>query len=68
MSIMSLTPQQRWASKQKNKGRCARCGRKRNRYSWLCDYCQAKASDYIKRYRAAVKKALQVKAKALGKS
>lgn len=64
---MSLSPQQRWALRQKANKRCTRCSKKLGRYQWLCNPCQAKATSYIRRYREAQKIAAAAKAKALGK-
>jgi predicted amidophosphoribosyltransferase len=59
--------QKRWAQKNVNRGRCASCGKKRKQYKRLCDYCQGKATIYMKRYRVAERKAKEAKLKALGK-
>lgn len=64
---MPLSPQQRWARKQKLKNRCVQCSRKLGRYRWRCDHCQSKATKYMRRYREAQKKAAEVKERILGR-
>ena len=68
MSLAHMTPQERWARKQKENGKCSRCTRPRNLYKWLCDRCQAKASLYMQRYRAALRKAEDTRQRELRKA
>jgi predicted amidophosphoribosyltransferase len=55
---MKLSPQSRWAKKQKRRGYCARCGNKRNRYRQLCDVCQAATTAYMRAWRKRQKEKL----------
>jgi hypothetical protein len=57
--------QKRWANKQRMRGLCVRCGKKRDKYRWLCNGCQKGRTAYIKKYREAIKAAKKAKEKAL---
>lgn len=61
-----LSPQAKWARRQKRKGRCARCGQRRTRHRQLCDVCQYKFTVYMRAWRAAHKAKLQEVATILG--
>lgn len=50
-----VSAQARWSKKQKKRGRCSRCGDKRNRYRQLCDFHQGQQTAYMKRWRLATK-------------
>ena len=47
-----MTPQARWSRRQKRKGRCPRCGQRRNKYRQLCDTCQRRFTEYMRVWRA----------------
>ncbi len=55
MTKRSQSPQSRWSRKQKARGRCARCGAKRNRYKQLCDFHQGAFTSYMRERRKAAK-------------
>ena len=55
MNRKSQTAQARWSRKQKKRGRCARCGTKRNRYKQLCDFHQGQFTIYMRNRRAKAK-------------
>ena len=47
--------QLKWAYAQIAQGRCRICGKPRNKYKYLCDGCEAKASLYVKLRRQRLK-------------
>ena len=59
------SPQMKYKLKQRMRGLCTRCTKKRGRYRWLCDDCQSKENAYMRRYRRAQKLAREAKDKAL---
>ena len=57
------SPQSRWSKRKKGAGRCARCGKPRNRYAQLCDKHQAAVTAYMRQWRAARREAAKENAK-----
>jgi hypothetical protein len=50
-----VSPQLKWARKQKKRGRCTRCGVPRNRYKQLCDTHQEGFTRYMREWRKSRK-------------
>lgn len=51
----SQSPQSKWARKMQRLGRCRICGKKRDKFKWLCDEHGGKFTQYMKQYRSTRK-------------